>query len=216
MPYRKKGYKKAYKGKRKESDGAKALRMVKTLKSKVKPELKFYDESNGISPDSSAATTTNVKSVLRGITEGGGAIDVIGQKINIRSITWQLTGIINTSATSTRTRYCLVWDNKPESAVPLWSEIFTTTGVTSGLNSLLNIYDNPGRFRVLMDNTYVYNITDKQEYNTKLKYIKLNKTIRFNGSLVPERGDILFCALSDEATNVPALSMQTRLRYYDM
>jgi hypothetical protein len=77
----------------------------------------------------------------------------------------------------------------------------------------MNIDDQLSRFRVLMDRRYTLN-TNKPEVLTKLNRT-FSRHIKFTDAQVPNLNDIVILAFSDEATNFPAINIQSRIRFYD-
>jgi hypothetical protein len=169
-------------------------------------EKKHYDENNNQSP----STTGTVQSIVRGIAQGTGDSNIVGNSIRIKRINYSGQVTINASASETRLRWALILDKRPETSVPAWTDIYET----ANLQSFLNIDDQPGRFVVLRQKRIVLSTSAYSEQQWQGS-IPVDLHVRFNDSQIPRMNDLLIVVISDETTNTPAMAVNTRLRYYD-
>lgn len=169
-------------------------------------EKKHYDESNSQVPSTSGV----VVSIVRGLAQGTTENQMVGNSIRLKRINYNIQAALNPSSSVTRVRWALVLDKRPETSVPSYTTIYSSTLI----NSFLNIDDQPGRFVVLRQKRMVLSAAALAE----LQYsgsVPLDLRIRFNDSQIPRENDLLLCILSDEATDTPSIVTGTRLRYYD-
>lgn len=186
-----------------------ALSVASRVASIVNSELKYYDESNSIVPDNNSSTATNVTSIVRGIAQGDTSQSIDGASVLMKQIVLRWTCIIGASATNTRIRLALVKDTRPVATLPIWSDIFG-----GDIHSFANVDSQAKRFRIMMDKTFVLRSALQTEKMYKF-FKKVNFHVRFNTSQVPVMNDILLCALCDEGTNFPTITINSRLRFYD-
>lgn len=186
-----------------------AWKMGKIAMSVLNSELKHYDETNAPTPDTA---TGSVVSIVRGMAQGDTNNTFQGNSILLKSIQCRGSIVKNATATTTRVRYMLVRDSRPQSSVPAITDILSAASILGNMN----IDDQIQRFRVLYDRTYVVsNVAGCPPNITFNYYVKQSHHIKFNDSAVPVLNDYLLLAISDEATNTPTVTTASRLRYYD-
>ena len=132
--------------------------------------------------------------------------------LNLKRFPVTIGGVLslNGSATTTRIRCMLVRDTRPNNSLPAVSDVLSSINV----NAFMNIDDQIKRFRVLHDKVIVLDSNNHREYVVKV-YKKLNHHLKLNDTQTPVLNDIFWLMVSDEATNTPSVSIQSRIRYYD-
>lgn len=198
-------FKKPTQKRKPKSTAQKALTIARSLQSKVQPELKHYDETNGQGPTSAG----QVVSIIRGIALGDTDTTLEGNQFYLKGIYVRWVATINGAATNTHVRFNLIQDLRPLAAGPAWTDIFTNNNV----NAMLNLTTWSGRFKPLKTVNFVLN--GDMPSRTGGFYVKVNKLIKFNSTAIPIMNDLYLCSVSNEATNPPVVSFQSRLRYYD-
>lgn len=170
-------------------------------------ELKFYDETNNLSP----GTTGSIASYIRGITQGDTGSSIDGNSIRIKQFVMNSAISMSGLATSTRVKYWIIADFDPQvSGVPAWTDVFTTTGLTP----LMNLTSYPNRFKILKTKMFSFSLNSYSETVDKV-YLNLDQKVKFDTSQNPRTYDLLVMAISDEATNLPSFNVQSRIRFYD-
>lgn len=183
-----------------------AYQGVQQLRQIVNSELLHYDENGTSTPTGS---TGDIIGILRGMTQGDTNNTMHGNSILLKSVQTNFTVNMNASATSTRLRVLMLLDTRPLAALPAITDILSSNTI----NAFMNIDDQIKRFRILKSFTVVVN-TQYPEKVYKL-YKKMNLHCKFNDSQVPILNDILYVLLSDESTNTPTVTYNSRLRFYD-
>lgn len=187
----------------------KALSIAGRVASIVNSELKHYDETNTVTPDT---TTGSVVSIVRGMSQGDTNNTFEGNSFLVKSIFIRGSVVLNASATSSRVRYLLVKDTRPQAAVPAITDVLSAATIIAPLN----IDDQIKRFKVLYDRTFnVSNVSGAMPEITFKGFKKQNSHIKWNDSQVPVLNDYLLVCLSDEVTNTPTVTTISRVRYYD-
>lgn len=192
------------------SAGVKALSIATRLAGIINSELKHYDETNTLTPDSATGTST---SIVRGMAQGLTNNTFDGNSILVKKVSFAVNLLMNASATTTRVRLVVALDTRPSTTLgtlPAWTDVFSA----NALNSLRNIDDQIKRFWILYDRVHIVNSVSLSE-KTFMFTVPFNRHIKFTDAQVPNLNDIVVLAISDEATNTPTLGILSRLRYYD-
>lgn len=185
----------------------KALNIASGLYGIINSELKHYDETNSLTPDSSSGTIT---AIVRGMAQGTTNNTFDGNSILLKKIGLNFSMQMHASATSTRLRIMLIKDTRPQSSLPAITDILSSNTI----NAFLNIDDQLNRFRVLRDKRVILNTNNPE------KVLMVNRAfkrchVKFTDAQVPVLNDFYVVLLSDESTNTPTVTVTSRLRYYD-
>lgn len=186
---------------------SRAMSIASSLAGIINSELLHYDESNNNTPNSS---TGSVFSLVRGMAQGDTNNTFTGNSILLKKINLKGTVTINASATTSRVRFMVLVDKRPQSAVPAVTDILSSANVTS----FMNIDDQLLRFKVLKSRTFAIDANTLREIPFAYNF-DMNRHIKFDDTQTPVSGDLVVLLLSDEATNTPTVNMQSRIRYYD-
>lgn len=188
-----------------------AYKMGRYIYSLINVEFKYYTLSfSGQNP-----TTAPQFDLLTGIAQGDDVSNRSGRKILLKSVFIRGNLNINSSATQTNVRFMIIMDKNGNGATPGAAEVFNST---SSINLVLNP-DNAGeRFKVLWDKNFNLSINGRGNA-TVYKYIKLFNHCGFDGTSGAV-GDctsnhLWLVTISSEATNTPAWSAFTRVRFID-
>lgn len=217
MPYR--NYKKKYTrpgykscGKMVFGDAKKALAIASSLKRLVNVEIKNFDVQQ------TAIGVANVPVIvqLSNIPQGDTTITRDGAQCKVLSLELSLRIVLNTSAVATVVRFLLVCDKQTNQAIYLNTDLMEDISANDALVSPYNL-DNKYRFQVLWDRTFV--LSSATGNRTFKRIFRMNKLLRFDGS-TPSIADLTsnsysLVQFSNEATNTPAVTMFSRLRYVD-
>ncbi len=192
--------------------GLVALAAAEMVKRKyLNSEKKHLDYSYTQSP-----TTAGLLAVDNVCIQGTDNDQRVGRSVRFTSLQYNVTLNLHASATRSRCRIMIVRDKYPQGVVANIADIVATGG-TQGLKN----WDNSKRFQIMVDRHMVVN-TDYPEKSftifKKLGY-QAGKT-KFDDSNAGTIADIennafYFISFSDEGTNVPLLSVQTRYIYID-
>lgn len=186
-------------------------KQVMYLKRMVNVEVKKFDAVVASTNITSTGAVYPLHEMAQGDTDqtrDGNSIKPLYNLLKINLVN-------NATAVNTRVRLLLVKD--------LQQVADTTPAVTDILdNSVASLVDGPlnnatvGRFKVLIDKTYTMTSVAKPVLNPKW-YTKLFGHIRFNGAASTDiqKGGLFLVAVSDQATNYPTFSFNTRLGFTD-
>lgn len=137
----------------------KGVRRSPALLRRKTSEIKTVDVASvAIEPVSGAATTT----LLNGCVEGVDAVNRVGRRINMKSISLRMGITITeapTTANPTYIRYALVYDRQPNGAAPAYSDIFQNITLAGATSSDAFSFPNPtnfDRFTILRDGFRVF------------------------------------------------------------
>lgn len=187
---------------------SKALATANYIRGMVNCELHNYDEAQTATAIDNSGSVT---SLIDGIAQGDTNNTFTGNSLLLKRVQLRGTIAMHASATSTRVRLMVVLDKRPPSSgtPPVVTDILNTAAITS----FLNIENQIGRFKVLMDRTYVVNTQFPERPFTFFR--KLSLHCKFNDSQELSLNDVLILQISDESTNTPTVAFNSRLRYYD-
>lgn len=193
-----------------KSAGKQLWRDVMYLKSVVNVEKKYIDVTNTVNP-----STTSAFVLLNGVAQGTTGTTRTG--ISIKNVFFLFRGTleINTAATETQVRVVILKDSIPQAALPSSGDVFA---VANSITSPLNLLNNH-RFRVFYDKLFSLSINGPETFHWKWMR-KLHFHSAFNnvnaGTIADYTGNsFLLYYVSDEATNTPALSYYSRVRFID-
>ncbi len=195
-------------------DARKALAIARRVRSYLNVEFKNHDIEavSGTIPDGVGEITQ-----LTNIPQGDTGITRDGANVKITSIYIRLLLGIHSSAIISRLRVMLVLDKQTNQAIYATADLlFSVTNINS-CQSPLNL-DNQFRFRVLYDKTFDVSQNGPQGRVIKI-YKKVSTKLRFDAS-TPSIADLRSSSyslvlISSEATNVPTVAINARLRFVD-
>lgn len=200
----------------------KMIRMTYTM-----PEKKFKDTTAVTQlPD------TGVINLLNGLSLGTSVTTRIGQKIVVKSIQLRInfTGAPfsqTPTVAASKARCMIVWDNQPNTQLPVLSDILENTTAGTGIVSP-QFTGYISRFRILYDK--VFNLTNLTAANAPTNiitdfekwYLKTNLLVSYSDTNNGDINDIITGALlivlvgpSATAANYPSAEYFVRLRYVD-
>lgn len=213
---------------------AKAIKQANYLKSTMQRELKCVDTWGN-----SAITTGSTQVVnVSVINEGSSKYNRVGSKVLLKSV--YLTGSVAINPaqnTPQLIRIALVVDSDSRGSVPSWDDIFEATN-TSGSSQVLNqiespvnTYTYPGRFKILYDGFYNLSTSlsavdtaqffrEGQRDNMKSGiYRKVNIPMQFTNSTTGNgaatNNAIYLVLMQTTTTNLAYWNYNVRLRFYD-
>lgn len=181
-----------------------ALKGFKYLKGLLNVEYKNYDKSFSPTTDSTGTVT-----VLTDITQGDAQTNRNGNSCRLKSLLFNYTMVKNGSASTTFVRLIIFqWFDDTNPTV-------TTVLEGANVNSPLSIA-NSNKYRIKYDKKVDLDAAAKTSFMGEY-YRKLNYELKWTaaGSTAYKEGHLWVLALSDQATNVPTVSIQTRVRFVD-
>ncbi len=173
-------------------------------------ELKTFDTNT----DTTRNTTANIFN-LSNMAQGDTSITREGLQIQPRSLAFKLWVTPHASATASQLRLIIFKDREQHGTVPTVEEILEAEDHDS-----FPEHDTRPRFKFYRDiQVLIDNISHKQDYITG--FIKFGKKAKIwylgtNAQQVAMGKNTLYVlTISNEATNVPSYTLNTRLRYVD-
>ncbi len=207
MPFRKRNVRRVRRRFKPRSSGAKALHMVRKLKSVLAVEKK-----NHTLTVSGTIPTTGTIDHLTAIAQGDTNQLRDGNQLKVIYLGGRIRLLINASQTRTFVRVMLVQDRQQiADATPAVGDILQSVSPTSFLNS-----NTLGRFKVLYDK--VRHMSDNGNQLIYLKVdIPMNSKIRYNGTGVGDiqKNGIFLILIADNATDLPSINSSWRVRFTD-
>lgn len=174
----------------------------------INPELKYIDSGVVTVSASSTPTVTGISL----IAQGDDVTNREGRSILARSLFLRLSMTKHASATITMVRVVIVIDMRNAGA----SFASTDLLVSNDVNSQLNV-NAGGRFRVLIDKVLSLDTDDVVQHREIFRNLGFH--IRYSGTA----GDVttawqnamFIMIFSNEATNTPQVTYNTRIRFID-
>lgn len=215
MPY---PYKKYYRYNRKRNyyrykkpSLYKEVAIIKKKLQERKPEWKFLDGD-----DSSTVSSTGSLAILNGMTKGDNVDNREGREIRCKALQFLFKSNLNVSAVHTTIRYMFIIDKAPNGSILTAAEILDNVSLpTSSLKNL----DTRKRLIILKDALINLSTTGVAEKSMKI-YLPMNMLTVFNsgnaGTIADiESGALYLFMISDEATYLPTVTFNYRLRFID-
>lgn len=216
----KKGYKKnnfsRYAGYTKSTLGiaSQALNIALATKKLLNVEYKATT-TNGVAlaiPDGVGTITQ-----FTNMVEGNTATTRTGNQIKVTSLQFRAEVVLHASAVNTMFSIFIIRDNQTNEAVYETSDFLASTANAISVISPTN-FNNQSRFRVLKRWTFTLNQDSNSTRILKL-FMKLQEIIRYDGNTGDiedlTKNSISMLVISDQPTNVPAMTFHMRLRYVD-
>lgn len=185
----------------------KAWSMAKYIKSLINVEKKFFDYTN-----SGTVPNTITCASITSTTQGDTYANRDGNLIKAKSLLVKCLLDMSSSATDTNVRLIVFKDNEQAGTTPTAAELLEVTTSPTNLISPLN-HINGKRFNILIDKEFAMSINGKRQYMFE-RYIDLSHHIKYADNGLKE-GNIFWCIVSNEATNVPSHNFYSRLRFVD-
>lgn len=191
------------------SMAAKALSIAMGVKRLLNVEHKFHDVNVSLSSD-----TTGAVSNLTLVNQGDGVSSRDGNSIKAESIYVRMRATINSAATiPCSIRTILFIDTQQQGTAPVLANV-----LVGDLDTPLNIEDFPGRFKVLRD--HEFNLSPGgNEILTSSFYVPLSHHLKYDGvagtAADQRKGQLYLLNVSNVATNLPTLNVDSRLRFID-
>ncbi len=220
MPY-KKYYKKrgsarpgyASCGKMVWGDAKKALTLAQGLKRLVNVEIKNHDVQQTVVN----LTTTPVIIQLSNIPQGDTTITRDGAQCKVLAIEMNVQIHAVASSSISTVRLLLVCDKQTNQAIYVNTDLLEDVTISDNLVTPLNL-DNKFRFNVIWDKVYTLPLNGQSVRNIK-KVFRMSKILRFDSS-TPSIADLTsnsfsLVQMANEGTNLPTITMFSRLRFVD-
>lgn len=219
MPY-KKSYKKVYRrpgyracGRMVVSDASKALSIARNVKNLLNVEIKNHD----VQQTSVVVSTSPQIIQLTNIAQGDTTTSRDGAQCKVLSIELAYQIAQSTSALITSFRIMLVCDKQTNQSIYASTDLLNDVSTQDAIVSPRNL-DNMRRFQVLYDRVHSYSDGGVSLSVTRKRF-KLNKVIRFDSSAASigalTENSISLLMVFSEATNLPAITSSTRIRFVD-
>lgn len=173
----------------------------------LNPEYKFLDSTPAITPGT-GGLITNISAIALGDT----ANDRNGSSIKVTSHLLRGTLTKAAAATATKVRVIIFADTSSNGALPVVADVLQTSNQDSPLNKV-----NGSRFTILFDKSYVLsNDTPMRQFK---HFKKMQHHIHYlNGTSATSamgQGPIYMLTISNEASNTPTVSVNSRMRFLD-
>lgn len=187
----------------------KALKVAKFVRTLVNVERKFCDTSQiGLLVNISGGVIP-----LSLIGQGSDYNQRNGNSVKLTSMYMRAYFDISTSQPWTQIRTLVFRDMEGRGSLPAVTDVLETANVTSPLNHL-----NGSRFKILFDKFQGFSNQGTNTQHFKI-FRKLNTHLKFQGTTAAQasldEGAIYVLFISDQATNIPAVTYYSRLRYID-
>lgn len=189
----------------------KGFRIATRVAGLVNVEYKVKDLVATATPSTSGSL-----SLLNGLTKGDDYNNRDGRQVRWKSIQMYLRSTLHASATNTSIRVIIFIDKQASETAPTAAALLDLT-TASAVDAFRNL-SNRKRFVIIADKRVVIN-TNYPEKTTRL-YKRLDMKQIFDDSDAGTVSDITTNSLyvlflSDEATNVPSIVHNFRLRFID-
>lgn len=183
-----------------------AMKGLNFVRGIINSEKKRYDLTHVFN-----VSTTPSFVLLSGIAEGDDVANRVGNSILAKYLTFDYYLTMNGSAQRSTVRVLVFADAQNNGATPSISDLLIGANLTSPINP-----DFTQRFTVLFDD-HVDLSANGDGIKTLKHYIPLNFHIRYtaSGSTAVTKNNIYMMVVSNEATNTPAFTGDSRLVYYD-
>ncbi len=188
---------------------------LKYIKKLINVETKYFDNLVSGTTDWNGSVT-----YISAIAQGTDITQRVGDSIKLQRLRLSGTFFINTSATRTTCRVVLFRDLSNAGSTPSTSDVISNAylGTISGVNMFYNWINVQKRFSILYDEKVALSINGNENATVSITmphegHVKYRGTSGAVGSAA--EGSIFLLLLSDEQTNVPTFSINTRVEYTD-
>lgn len=197
-----------FKRKRNQSDGSKALKLVRRINRSI--EKKFSDHLAQVDVGN-AGTITNLTTMVQGIKD----TERIGDTVTLKSIQLRFNAFMAAGVGNSTARFIIYYDKQNSSANPI--DILQNVGGAQSVHSDYH-HDRRHEFVILYDNLYSLNDSGASGKIFK-RFINLrNKVCQFHaGTTTVNTGAIklLLIAQTGVALEQPGFNYFIRLNYTD-
>ena len=187
-----------------------ALAVAYAVRKLVNVEYKQVRRTLNADPNTSGAVIN-----LTNVAEGTGENERNGEKIRAKHINVQGTVTLNSSATASRYRLCIVRDNNGSTTMPAITDLFeSVTEFQEGKPKSGDPQSN-SRFTVLFDKMYYVDTSNRQK---RINWSSsLDHHIFFTGAASTDegKGHIYQFVASNESTNDPVCNVVSSVKYID-
>lgn len=163
--------------------------------------------------------TTEVFTLLNGMTKGTDVGNRVGRQITMRSVQFRGYFTAEDGDKGYSVFWAILYDKQPNAAAPVWTDVYTTDAVYPLLRNL----DNRKRFKILTSGWAVIPKTGADWEQVPVDvYKKINLKTEYDSSDAGTVADITYGSLhfimrgQANAATAPALYGSVRLRYSDM
>jgi len=189
---------------------------VWTAPAPTRVELK-YD----VGQVASAVPSAGSINLISTIANGSGSSDRIGRRIAYHDIEIKWEFGMSASHAYNNVKTYIIYDNSPNGAAPIWTDLFVTAVPYSVQNP-----DTKGRFKIIWESNFIsYDATTatfaRCWFNNGAGHKVLSlkgKSAQFLGTTAGiadiEKGAIYFCMISDQ-NNVVQCNFQNKIQYSD-
>ncbi len=196
---------------KRESDGTKALRLVKKIKNNI--EMKFFDQNNVLNVSWLSNNVSNIIAVPQGQTDSSRIGDVLAAK------SFRLSLCLTSLTVASVFRVILYWDK--QNLISTVGDLLHVTGSSMVVNSAYN-HDNRSRYIILLDKLWtLQDPATSVALKTFTRWFSLkNKQVKYAAaSTTVLTNNLKLFLISDKdpatAINLPEIQYYTRLHYTD-
>lgn len=184
----------------------KLQRQVNFIKGMVNAEKHYVDVDLSVNP-----SNTGSVQLINTIAQGDDVNNRQGNSVLCKYLRFIMNGAMNGSATNTIIRIIIFCDTANQGVTPSVTDYLTGANTTSFKN-----VDNHKRFVTLRDKTYHMSINGVREIADYI-YCKTNFHLRYSGagSTSVLQNALYLLIISNEATNTPVVTIQSRTAFYD-
>lgn len=187
------------------------VRTVAGIRGLINSELHYKD--NSLNP--AINSTGSVTWVTNSLAQGDQVANRTGNSILLKSVFLRGTANMSSSATTTTMRLIFFLDKENDGATPAVTDVLQTADVKSNYNLL-----HSKRFVMLYDRLHVFDAVVgprlkpfKLMLKPPMTHLKFGGT---SGNIADARENHIFLlAVSNEATNVPVLPLEARIKWFD-
>ncbi len=212
---RRQSYRRGTRGQRSRLAGANLHRRVRKLeRGQSGKEIKLHDFA-------SAALTyinTGVVEYVTGIAQGDTSLTREGLKMALHSIHFKFQTITNTANPAGTYRIILFLDRVQLGSLPAVADVLETASYRAWKE-----HDELGRFRILMDKTFVKNevVANDVQHKFKKYYKRFKKPViveyrgTTNGIASAGKNNLFILVIGSDTANAAVLNAYARLRFTD-
>ncbi len=205
MPFKRRFHKK-------KSAGKQALTKVNRILRNVEKKRMDLDVST-------TSTQAALLSAMNLVAIGDAGTQREGNVISLTSWLCNYTIRMNTSDDFCNVRVMVVLDKQCAGALPAIGDILEFTGAEKIISSPMNL-DGALRFKVLYNKVHSFNLGARPNGNFSGRGNLKPRKIRYTGTSATIANVLneclLFIHVSDETTNAPVITYQTRVRFQDL
>lgn len=190
----------------------KAWQGYKYLRGMINCEKHFLDTNVAGSVSQSGSI-----SALSALSQGDNINARIGDSILAKYLNIRYTWVMDSTIPTTLCRLMVFQDTMSLGTIPAASDVLEVTGTPPGVVSLLKISNAlQGRFKILYDKSVALSAQGPACFITD-EIIPINDHIKYTSTAGTDEGRNMLYALfiCNVSSNLPSLTLTTRLAYYD-